>query len=105
MKFGDVLRQLIECHDLTQKQLGIDLNISPSTIGNYVNNTREPDYATLKTLAKYFGVSTDYMLNYHSDNCASHNEDLLIKIYRNLNETNKEILIKQAQVLYNVQNK
>lgn len=105
MKFGDVLRQLLEVHNLTQKQLGIDLNIAPTTIGNYVRNIREPDHATLKLFAEYFQVSTDFLLDYHSDIKSSHGEDSLTNTYRNLNDDYKEILIKQAQVLLDSQSK
>lgn len=105
MKFGDVLRQLLELKNLTQKQLGIDLNIAPTTIGNYVRNIREPDHATLKLFAEYFQVSTDYLLDYHCDSKSSHGEDLLINAFRNLNDNYQEILIKQAQVLLESQSK
>ena len=48
MSFGENLRTLIEEQDMTQKELAIQLNIAPSTMGSYVQNTREPDFATLK---------------------------------------------------------
>jgi len=63
MRFGDKLRALIEEQDITQKDLAMQLNLAPSTLGSYVQNTREPDFATLKLLANYFGVSTDYLLD------------------------------------------
>ena len=48
MNFGDILRELLEDRDLSQKQLADALNISASAIGNYVRNNREPDFGTLK---------------------------------------------------------
>ena len=54
MKFGDILRELLEENELTQKQLAQDLNIAPSTLGNYIRNIREPDFETLKIFATYF---------------------------------------------------
>ena len=36
MKFCEVLRQLLEENDITQKKLANDLNIGVTTIGNYV---------------------------------------------------------------------
>ena len=48
MKFGDILRELLEEKELSQKQLAEDLNISASAVGNYVRNNREPDFETLK---------------------------------------------------------
>ena len=66
MEFGDILRELLAERGITQKQLGQDLSLAPSTLGNYVNNLREPDYTTLKRIAQYFHVSTDYLLDYHA---------------------------------------
>lgn len=103
MKFGDILRELIESNNLTQKQLSMELNIAPSTLGNYVRNIREPDHSTLIIFAKYFNVSTDYMLGYSAQDKHTHNEEKLLNTYRKLNDTNKEIIIKEAQVILDVQ--
>ena len=54
MSFGDNLRALIEERDITQKELAKKLNIAPSTLGSYVQNVREPDFATLKMFANFF---------------------------------------------------
>lgn len=62
MNFGDRLRILIDERGITQKELASQLNIAPSTVSSYVQNTREPDFATLKSLAIYFSVSIDYLL-------------------------------------------
>lgn len=53
MNFGDRLRILIDERGITQKELASQLNIAPSTVSSYVQNTREPDFATLKSLAIY----------------------------------------------------
>ena len=49
MKFGDVLRELMEEKEITQVKLANDLNLRSSTIGHYVRNEREPDFELLKT--------------------------------------------------------
>ena len=64
MKFGDVLRELLEEQNLSQKQLAAELNISASALGNYIRNNREPDFEILKRIARYFCVSTDFLLIY-----------------------------------------
>ena len=103
MQFGDVLRHLIEDNNLTQKQLGEELNIAPTTIGNYVRNLREPDYATLKLFASYFHVSTDYLLDYPEQDGLTHRENQLLHIYRELSDEYRDILSSQACVLYKSQ--
>ena len=64
MKFGEFLRELLEDNDITQKQLAADLNLAPTTIGNYIRCFREPDFAILKLFATYFNVTTDYLLDF-----------------------------------------
>ena len=68
MKFGDKLRTLIEDKNITQKELATKLNIAPSTVSSYVQNAREPDFGTLKIIADFFQVTTDYLLGYKPSN-------------------------------------
>lgn len=60
MKFSDKLSLLIEECNLTQKRVANDLNIAPSTMGGYVQGSSEADFETLKRLAQYFDLTTDY---------------------------------------------
>lgn len=99
MKFGDILRELIELNNLTQKQVGKDLNIAASTIGNYVNNTREPDHATLKEFAGYFNVSTDFLLGYTHKDKLTHEEEAMINVFRRLDSEYRKIIYQQSLVL------
>lgn len=98
MSFGENLRTLIEEQDMTQKELAIQLNIAPSTMGSYVQNTREPDFATLKLLADYFHVSTDYLLDHFSEKASDHQENELLRIFRSLSADQKAICIEQCRV-------
>ena len=100
MQFGDVLRELMEERDMTQKKIAEDLRIAPSTLGNYVRNLREPDYETLKQIAKYFDVSIDFLLHYSKDGKKDfHNEERILQVFRSLDGQNRNILIEQGQVL------
>ncbi len=54
MQFGTILRRLIAEHGITQKSLAAKLNLAPSTLGSYVQNTREPDFELLKRIADFF---------------------------------------------------
>ena len=98
MSFGNNLRTLIEERNMTQKELAQQMNIAPSTIGSYVQNTREPDFATLKLLAGYFDVSIDYLLDYSSGETENHQEDEMLRIFRSLTEEQKNICIEQCRV-------
>lgn len=102
MSFGDNLRILIEERNLTQKELAKQLNLAPSTMGSYVQNTREPDFNTLKMIADYFGVSTDYLLDFNSNQTISPQENDLLRIFRSLSSAQKDICLEQCKVFVKI---
>ncbi|MGJ8729320.1 helix-turn-helix domain-containing protein [Listeria aquatica] len=77
--FANTLKELRKKENLTQGQLSMKLGISRDTLANYEIGRREPDFETLKKIAKYFGVSTDYLLGNdemnESDVVAAHMDD------------------------------
>ena len=97
MNFGDTLRFLIEEREITQKKLANDLNIAPSTIGGYVQNSSEPDFNALKLLASYFNVSTDYLLDFHNGKTDTHLEDELLRLFRLLTADEKLLYVEQGR--------
>lgn len=98
MNFSDKLRLLIEERNLTQKRVANDLNIAPSTMGGYVQGSSEPDFETLKRLAQYFDVTTDYLLNIHSDKSESFMEDELLRVFRSMTPEQQRLFIEQGKV-------
>lgn len=67
--FGDRLKALRIERSLLQSEFGEIIGermgtkrISPSAIGSYERNEREPAYAILCEFADFFGVSLDYLL-------------------------------------------
>lgn len=60
--FGDILRKLRQTKNLTQKELGFYVGLSKAVISKYENGLGFPSFDTLIHIAKYFGVSTDYLL-------------------------------------------
>ncbi|MBQ4556367.1 MAG: helix-turn-helix transcriptional regulator [Clostridia bacterium] len=101
MTFGNILRELLEDNNITQKQLAEELNIAATTVGNYIRGIREPDFEILKLVASYFNVTTDYLLDYRLDITKTHKEDELINIYRCLSDEKKELLLEQGKLLVN----
>ncbi|MBQ7295357.1 MAG: helix-turn-helix transcriptional regulator [Clostridia bacterium] len=61
MKF-DRIRELREDKDLTQKQMAAILNCSQQVYSNYELGQREIPLQTLIALAKFYNVTTDYIL-------------------------------------------
>lgn len=60
--FGNVLKNLRMSKGLSQEELSNKFGVSTSTIGMYETNKREPNFELLKEFAKFFNVSTDYLL-------------------------------------------
>lgn len=98
MKFGDILRKLLDVHGISQKQLAADLNISPGAIGNYVRNNREPDYRTLMSIAGYFEVTTDFLLDFHPNSGRDYRDKLLLQIFHHMTDEQKDFFIEQGKV-------
>ncbi|MEH2944912.1 helix-turn-helix transcriptional regulator [Lachnospiraceae bacterium KK002] len=110
MDFYIRLENLIEERNLTQKQLSLDLHIASSTVNGYVNNNREPDFATLVRFAQYFNVSTDYLLGLSSEKKPSPSslspaEGALIHLYRSLPQERQELIVEQAKFYQNLEQK
>lgn len=59
---GERLKKLRDGKKLLQKQVSNELNITVQRYSSYENNLRNPEIKILIALAKYFNVSTDYLL-------------------------------------------
>lgn len=65
--FGEKLKELRTQKNLSQKQLANILNVHKATISLYESNSRFPSVDILKAAARYFHVTTDYLLEMNSD--------------------------------------
>lgn len=87
------LKQLRDREGITQAELSRKLKISPSTVGMWEQGRREPDCEMLKRIARFFKVTTDYLLGNeieHEENF-SDEETKLIQDYRRLDEDGKTL--------------
>lgn len=98
MAFHDILHRLIEERGLTQKQTALELHIPVSTLGGYVQGTSEPDFATLKLLSAYFGVTADYLLEYPIGTAETPEETELLRVFRSLTHEQQRIFLEQGRV-------
>lgn len=60
--FGERLKELRQEKNLSLLELGKQLQISDATLCRWENNIVDAKGKDLVTLAKYFNVSTDYLL-------------------------------------------
>ena len=59
---GDIMKSLRIDKGLTQKELASKLNLSVTAISHYEAGNREPNLNIIILYAKFFNVSTDYIL-------------------------------------------
>ena len=60
--FAERLRELRLEKNLSMKQLAKEINTTDAAVSNWENEINEPKISYLKDIAKYFGVSSDYLL-------------------------------------------
>ena len=97
MNFNERLRYLIDCEEIKLKDLAPKLCLSASTLSNYAQGIREPDYDTLRRIADYFGVSIDYLLGHETP--AVDDERQLLTCYRSFTPSQKRFLLDQAALI------
>ena len=61
-KFMERLKELRTERNLSQMQLAKETGLSGGAIGFWETGKRVPNALAIITLAKYFGVTTDYLL-------------------------------------------
>lgn len=60
--FGEILKSLRKQNGLTQSELGRHVGLSKAVVSKYETGIGYPNFETLIRIAKYFGVTTDYLL-------------------------------------------
>jgi transcriptional regulator with XRE-family HTH domain len=92
---GERIRELRKRKNMTLRELASELGIPFTTLGNYERGDRSPDFGTVLEIAKYFGVSMDYLtkgdevVSYDEYQVNSYNDDfhqMLIKAEPNVRE-------------------
>lgn len=67
LNIGANLRRLRREANLTQEELGKELDVSSQAISRWENGSAYPDIEFLPTLAKYFGMTVDELMGYDAD--------------------------------------
>lgn len=96
---GQRIQALLNEKHLTQKQLSLNLNMAASTISGYIRGAREPDFASLDAIARYFNVSVDYLLGRTDlrQNTLTKSEQELLTLYRALTTEQQAFVVEQLR--------
>ncbi len=113
--FGERLRRIRREQFIRQKQLAGHLNIAVSTLSQYENDKRHPNFEILTQISQYFNVSTDFLLGVDDAENSNINksfesideklsdrsyQDLLHKMTDNLLTISKHNDTKSLQILH-----
>jgi transcriptional regulator with XRE-family HTH domain len=108
--FVNRIKELRAAKNLTQEKLGEILNVQKAAISKYENGRADPSVDILKRMARYFNVSSDYLLEL-SDTArppiappsapalSAHEQDLLRK-YRTLTTDHQGAVDNQLDYFY-----
>lgn len=81
------------------------LGVSRQAYSYYENNQRDPDTAMVKTLAEFYGVSTDYLLGREEpvNKQIAYNSDIqeIASLFDKLPEEKKALVIAMARAMVN----
>lgn len=65
--FSEILRNLRKSSGLTQKELGERVGLSKAVVSKYENGMGYPTFDTLIRIARFFSVTTDYLLGVNGE--------------------------------------
>lgn len=102
MAFGDKLREVMEQKEIMQKDMAKKLNISRSSISDFITNRRLPNIMLVRDIAKELNGSVDYLLDYQPDPdslAVSPKEAAMIDTFRRLPKEKQEVLLSLIEML------
>lgn len=68
MSFGTIIKRLRRERDLTQEELAERLGLSPQAVSRWETNAALPDISMIPVLCRFFGVSSDHLLEIDTEN-------------------------------------
>lgn len=115
MSFGSTLKDLLKEHNISQAALAQSIGYTQRAISKWINEQAEPSESAIVNTAKFFGISTDYLLG-NSDNFASNSmsalpsstsnrESELLNLYRQMNTAQQNRFLGIAEGMIDEKNK
>ncbi len=107
MSISSILCELREEKGVSQKELAEAIGVSQSTIAKIEVGRNEATASTIRKLAKYFNISTDYLLELEDDfgvmllpvqDSLSTQEREIIERFRALPSGSKKLVLKMLDI-------
>lgn len=97
--FNDLLKELRNRSGITQGQLAKEIGVSPGNVGDWETGKSKPGYLALASLARFFEVSADYLLELtytaNSSNVQLHN-DSDRQLAQNIAMKNASMIVRES---------
>ena len=100
MGFGRILKLLLEEHNLSQSTFAAQVGYSQRAVSKWINEQSEPTEMAIIKAAKFFNVTTDYLLGQEEDVALLSSNDFflspeerkLVEDYRGLAKPLKDLV-------------
>lgn len=98
------LRELRERRNLLQKQVADEIGVDRTTYAKYESGASEPSFEILKKLARFYEVTTDYLLDFETalhrpSLVLSEEEERIVLNYRNFNRKGREKIREEIYMM------
>ena len=98
------LKKLRNEYNISQQQLADVIGVSQQSINKYENHNIEPDIETLKTMAKFFNTSIDYLVGYEDLKTEINNTQELLRLFNLMTAEQQSIFIEQGRAFVKANN-
>ncbi|WP_416324647.1 helix-turn-helix domain-containing protein [[Eubacterium] hominis] len=110
LKIGGIIKASLENKNMTQKQLGIILNVNQRTISSYCNDISYPDLDTLQRLCKTLDIDLCSLLELHRNKedhliIRDENEMKIIDAFRQLPDHKRKDFCDSMTLLASIVNR
>ena len=99
MTTADRIRELRLSRQVTQQELGDSIKMNQSVVNRIERGTRPIRDDELKTIARYFGVTTDYLLG-NETSAEPVEKDDAVRMYRQLPAADKDMVARMIAALF-----
>ena len=98
-KFGNRLRDLRVSEGITQLQMAVNLDTSKSNISKYEAGTVEPGMEKINEIARFFKVTTDYLLGVEGDTMGTEEtiNEITQRVGRNIRSIREQAGLSQDE--------
>lgn len=108
MNFSQRLQEIMKNNGITKFKLSKQLNVSPSTVANWLNGESSPNIERIRQIAEFFNVSTDFLLTGNdasgrqtpeSNESFEQLECILLDAFRKVSISDKIAILQHAESL------